>query len=624
MKYEWDWNYDGLAFRGTAGQAVQTNTWPTPGTNLVALRITDQDGMTAVAIMTVNVLYVDPCANDTQPPELTCPAVVEVEQDSPDGVTAATVTNAIASQVTLVNNCDPSPQLWFDNCPPVFHPGSTGIVLNGQDASGNRSVGWVTVVVADTTPPVLTYPPAVTLEQASPEGTRVVIANLFAGNGTNLFGIGPTNFMAVDPCVPYPQVQVFAPGAAYPPGQTPVTFVASDAAGNSSTGIVMVTVRDTIPPVVTLSSPTNGTVLGNPVPLPVSFTVSDAADTNPSVVVRFDGGLIVPPIAPASLTVGPHRLEVIARDRAGNVGTAATTITVNQSRCRVVAWGDDTWGQTNVPANLLFANAVAAGARHSLAVTATGLVTAWGDVSSGQTAVPASLSNVLAVAAGAAHNLALDSDGNITAWGDNSSGQITVPPEAAGACALAAGSAHSLALRGDGTVVGWGANAWGQTAVPTNLPLAQAVAAGSNHSVALTVSGLVVAWGDNSQGQTNVPQGLNGVVAIAAGDNHTVALLNSGAVVAWGQNDAGQTNVPAGLSNVVAVAAGGAQSLALKNDGTVVAWGASASVPAWLSNVVAIAAGGAHDLALVGGLPPAIPIDTDGDGLPDDWESPMG
>ena len=624
VKYEWDWNYDGVSFRGIAGSAVQTNAWPDWGTNTVALRITDQDGMTGFATMTVNVLYVDPCLNDTQPPELDCPALVQVEQESPDGASVQTVTNTIASLLTLVDNCDPSPRLWFGDYPSVFPPGVAEISVNAQDASGNRSVDRVMVAVADTTPPVLTYPPAITVEQASPSGTFVVISNMFAGNGTNLFSIGPATFMAMDPCVACPKVQVSASEVGYPPGRTPVTFVASDASGNCSTGVIMVIVRDTIPPVITLSSPTNGTVLSNPAALPVCYTVSDAADTNPTVMVRFDGQLIVPPIPPASLTVGSHRLEVIARDRAGNVSTVAATVTVTQSRCRVVAWGDDTWGQTTVPANLLFASAVAGGARHSLAITATGWVSAWGDGSSGQTEVPAGLSNVLAVAAGAAHNLALDIEGKVTAWGDNSFGQTSVPSVAAGACALAAGSAHSLGLLASGAVIAWGANPLGQSAVPTNLPPIQSIAAGSDYSVALTTSGSVIAWGDNSYGQTNVPPELTGVMAIAAGDNHTLALLSTGAVVGWGQNDSGQTNVPSGLSNVVAIAAGGAHSLALKNDGTVVAWGALASVPPWLSNVVAIAAGGGHNLALVGGPLPSVPVDSDGDGLPDDWELAHG
>ena len=43
----------------------------------------------------------------------------------------------------------------------------------------------------------------------------------------------------------------------------------------------------------------------------------------------------------------------------------------------------------------------------------------WGNNSNGQTNVPAGLSNVVAVATGARHCLALNADGTIIAWGKN-------------------------------------------------------------------------------------------------------------------------------------------------------------------------------------------------------------
>ena len=51
--------------------------------------------------------------------------------------------------------------------------------------------------------------------------------------------------------------------------------------------------------------------------------------------------------------------------------------------------------------------AVAAGWEHCLALRADGSVIAWGDNSYGQSAVPASATNVVAIAAGYYHNLAL-------------------------------------------------------------------------------------------------------------------------------------------------------------------------------------------------------------------------
>jgi len=48
----------------------------------------------------------------------------------------------------------------------------------------------------------------------------------------------------------------------------------------------------------------------------------------------------------------------------------------------------------------------------------TGIV-AWGDNTHGQTTIPAGLTNVVAIAQGGLHVLGLNGDGTVFAWGDN-------------------------------------------------------------------------------------------------------------------------------------------------------------------------------------------------------------
>jgi hypothetical protein len=83
---------------------------------------------------------------------------------------------------------------------------------------------------------------------------------------------------------------------------------------------------------------------------------------------------------------------------------------------------------------------------------ADGTVVAWGDNSVGQTNVPAGLSNVVSIACGSAHNLALRADGWVIAWGNNTSGETNVPPYAFPVGAIGSGSAanHSLAVPAGG------------------------------------------------------------------------------------------------------------------------------------------------------------------------------
>ena len=50
-------------------------------------------------------------------------------------------------------------------------------------------------------------------------------------------------------------------------------------------------------------------------------------------------------------------------------------------------------------------------------MTSSGSIVAWGDDSSGQIDVPTGLTNVTAIAAGWSHSLALNGNGTVVAWG---------------------------------------------------------------------------------------------------------------------------------------------------------------------------------------------------------------
>ncbi|MCN9243593.1 Ig-like domain repeat protein [Streptomyces sp. RY43-2] len=279
--------------------------------------------------------------------------------------------------------------------------------------------------------------------------------------------------------------------------------------------------------------------------------------------------------------------------------------------------------------------AIAAGLNFSLALTSDGHVLAWGENVNGQlgdgtttnrlTPVEVHLpagTQITAIAAGERHSLAVTSDGRVFAWGRNDLGQLgdgttifrttpveTLLPAGVQATAVAGGEGHSLAVTSDGRVFAWGWNAFGQlgdgttinrlTPVEVHLPVgthAVAVAAGndSRHSLALTSDGGVLAWGLNSSGQlgdgttTNrltpvealLPVGTQ-VTAISAGNVHSLALASDGRVLAWGGNTFGQlgdgtnitrltpveTLIPADV-HATAISAGGLHSLASAVRGT--------------------------------------------------------
>ncbi|MDB6123182.1 MAG: Conserved repeat domain protein [Pedosphaera sp.] len=288
---------------------------------------------------------------------------------------------------------------------------------------------------------------------------------------------------------------------------------------------------------------------------------------------------------------------------------ALTQIEASPLHGTVVAWGDNSYAQTNVPAGLVEVQTISAGQYHNLALKNDGTVISWGDNTYGQATVPPNLSNVIAVAAGYKHSLVLKTNGTIVGWGNNNNGQLSFPASLTNITAISAGNLHSLALKSDGTISACGYNGFGQASPPAGLSNVVAISAGGFHSLCLINDGTVVSFGNLA-----VPS-LTNAISIAAGYLHGMALKADGTTVAWGDNTYGQTIVPAGLSNVVAIAAGQYHSMALKADGTVVAWGRNEAgqiiVPANIGIGLGIAGGGAHSLVLRLGAPVVIVNPTD-------------
>jgi len=309
----------------------------------------------------------------------------------------------------------------------------------------------------------------------------------------------------------------------------------------------------------------------------------------------------------------------------------------------VTCWGDNTYGQLNVPSDLGVTSFVAAGANFTVALKPDYTLQAWGDNSYGQCDIPAEADLAASVVAGANHVVAITIDTStllpkLVAWGRNTEGQATCPtgfiPVMIGAAGnrsyaidtnaqlhewgqdlpasvdmptgltnviqVSGNYAHALALRANGTVAGWGLDTDGQLNIPIGLTNVVQVAAGYQHSAALKSDGSVVCWGSNLYGQSTVPSDLGPAASIAAGATHTVAALIDGTVVSWG--DLVYMRPPVGLTDVTQVAAGDTHEVALKSDGTVVAWGSNVdgetTVPSALTDVVQIAADARHNIAL--------------------------
>ncbi len=191
--------------------------------------------------------------------------------------------------------------------------------------------------------------------------------------------------------------------------------------------------------------------------------------------------------------------------------------------------GNDNTNDSDVPVavqSLTGVVGVAAGLQHSLALLSSGKVEAWGGDEYGQlgnssipeneegermTDLPVAVEGVSgasAVAAGARHSLALLGNGTVMAWGEDKAGQLgtgTIAREnetpapvsgLAGATAISAGGEHSMALLATGTVLTWGENHFGElgngtVGEPSDVPVTvsalnevSGISAGGSHDLA--------------------------------------------------------------------------------------------------------------------------------------------
>jgi len=241
----------------------------------------------------------------------------------------------------------------------------------------------------------------------------------------------------------------------------------------------------------------------------------------------------------------------------------------------VVCWGDNNWGQCNVPPDLKDVVQISAGWSDTLALKKDGTVVAWGY---SDEPMPSGLTDVVQVAASYFTNFALKRDGTVVYWGlhmkrDPHTGTpllkdpMLVPAGLKNVIKIAAGSWNCLALKKDGTVVAWGFNDKGVSNVTVGLKNVVDIAVGYTSGMALLKNGKVICWGTNDSGVLNVPPGLEGVVQISAYEQHVLALREDGTVVAWGRNYEKQCDVPANLSGVGQISAGYYASAALRTIG---------------------------------------------------------
>jgi len=280
----------------------------TVGSYTLSYAVSDGHGNSAAASRTVQVV-------DTTAPSLTVPPAVSVLTGPGATSCGAVVAAGTLGHATANDLCAGAIAVTCAGMPAgnMFPIGVTTLTYTATDPSGNSSSSTQSVTVTDNTPPVLTVPTAVSA-MTGPGATTcgVVVANASLGSAS-----------ASDNCPGVGLVRSGVPaGNMFPVGTTTLSYVATDAHGNSSTATQTVTVTDNTPPTLTIPANVVRTVDPGQCTAAVTFAPG-ASDNCPGA------SLVSSPASGFAFPLGTTTVTCTATDVAGNKSSGSFTVTVN-------------------------------------------------------------------------------------------------------------------------------------------------------------------------------------------------------------------------------------------------------------------------------------------------------
>lgn len=259
------------------------------GTTVVTWEANDAALNTSTCSFTVTVV-------DDEDPVLTCPADLVVSTDP--GQCGAVVTYSLP---TVVDNCSAGivPYVIIGSVSgSTFTLGDNTITYKGEDASGNTNTCTFTITVEDNENPVLTCPNDTLINC---DVTVVYDLPAVSDNCTNSF---------------IPVQTSPASGYIFPLGPTTVTFSGADASGNTHTCSFVVTIIDTVAPVITC--PVNQREAFNAL---CQMAAPDYTALGSSID-QCDGAPIITQLpVPGATITGTATITLIATDVSGNTST---------------------------------------------------------------------------------------------------------------------------------------------------------------------------------------------------------------------------------------------------------------------------------------------------------------
>ena len=599
IRYEWD-------FSGQAAPSGKEDpgsiTFPDTGTYPIRFTVSDRDGDTDSAAVTIEVKQNIPDAVIVSPKEN--PVIFQGESVLFSG--AVHGGNApLRYAWDFGGGAQNSSQKRPGNV--VFaSPGVYQVMFTAQDVHKDRDSDERTITVIEDLKP-RAYIISPDKDVAILDGCSVNFRSFVQGGNQPLkldwdFGGAAMNSSTQDPG----SIMFSDPGSIMfsDPGTYRITFTVKDANNDTiSESRTITVIKDTIP-VVSIDSPGDGTVITEKGSLifhsrvkdgnePLSY-VWDFGGARENIHVKDPGELLLS-------TIGTFQVRMTVTDADGDTGSDAITLQVARDthpRARIDSPRRDL--RIYEGESVVFAGSVVdgnnpmkfkwdfeGGAKKSrvkdpgeVVFDKAGSYTVSfavedndGDKDSDTVTITVIKSTWSYVAGGWSHSIGLKTDGSLWAWGWNLQGQLGNGLNAS--CNMpvhvgeernwklfASGSAHTLAIRTDGSLWVWGSNTAGQLGIgqrkQTFSPVRvgtdttwACIAAGSNHSLAVKRDGSLWVWGRNTEGQLGDGSYAYSIIPVmigsgkdwrmvAAGEAHSMAVKEGGSLWAWGSNELGQ------------------------------------------------------------------------------------
>lgn len=279
-------------FNWSNGQTTASVTGLSPGVYHVT--ITGADECETVEHITIGVVV------DLENPVITCPADISVATD------VGECSTTISYNASVSDNCAGTTILYTPASGSSFNVGTTTVIATAIDAAGNESECTFTVMVSDNENPVMVCPSNISVSTDVGECSKAV--SYSASTSDNCEGV----WVSYTP----------ASGSTFNLGTTPVTAMATDAAGNKSECTFTVNVSDDENPMVTCPADVSVSADPSECSMAVSYTAS-ASDNCEGIALSYSH------ISGSTFNVGITMVTVTAIDASGNESECTFTIAVS-------------------------------------------------------------------------------------------------------------------------------------------------------------------------------------------------------------------------------------------------------------------------------------------------------